>query len=204
MIKLAIAGEFQDGKSTLINALCGIDCAKTGQGIATTAKVKAYGVPGVDIVLLDTPGFNAKGVDSEQACAGIAAADACMYMLSNTQFTARMFMDMKKALQLPGGHYKPLIPIINDRDRNNHAIARESIAEMKLQGLHPILFGEDVPVIHALAWRKGKVQDEEHKQGIRRIKYLLGIEPYSNPSPITKICAMIKTIQQLTEAKHND
>ncbi len=193
-IKLAIAGEFQDGKSTLINALCGCDCADVGYGIATTSEVKEYAIPGTDIVLLDTPGFNADDKDSEQARNGISRADACIYMLSNTQFTPRMFSDMKMALSLPGGSYKPLIPIINDRNKNNHAIACNSVAQMKSCDLHPILFGEEVPVIHALAWRKGKVCEDEHELGMRRIKYLLGIEPATKVSPLARICYLHKVL----------
>lgn len=195
MIKLAIAGEFQDGKSTLINALCGCNCAETGNGLATTSQVQEYRIPHTDIILLDTPGFNANSEDSEQACAGIKQADACMYMLSNKQFTARMFADMKQALSLPNNYYKPLIPIINDRDRNNHAIALESVAEMKSQGLHPILFGKEMPIIHALAWRKGKVCEEEHQLGMRRLLYLLGVEPRQRVSPLEKICCLHKKLR---------
>lgn len=187
-IKLAIAGDFQDGKSTLINALCGCDCAEVGYGIATTGEVQEYPIPGTDIILLDTPGFNANNKDSVQASKGIDQADVCMYMLSNTQFTERMFSEMETALTLPSGHYKPLIPIINDRDKNNHAIARNSVAKMKTLGLNPILFGDSIPVIHALAWRKGKVMEEEHELGMRRIKYLLGIEPHIRVSPLARIC----------------
>lgn len=94
--------------------------------------------------------------DSERARKGLEMADVCMYMLSNKQFTGEMFRELKKALKLPHGGYKLFIPIINDRDRNNDNICSESVAVMKSVGLHPILFGEEMPVIHARAWEKGK------------------------------------------------
>lgn len=195
MLRVAIAGEFQDGKSTLINALCGCDCAKTGYGIATTSEVQEYNIPGTNILLLDTPGFNSRRAeDSEQARAGIAQADACMYMLIN-EFTSNRFKDMAKALQMPNGLYKPFIPFINDHGYANKEIASESIAVMEDCGLHPILFGNEVPVIHALKWRKGKVREHVHQLGMRRLLYLLGVEPRQRVSPLEKICCLHKKLR---------
>lgn len=187
-VKIAIAGDFQDGKSTLINALCGETVAKTGWGIATTSELTEYRIPHTDVYLLDTPGFNAtREGDSDMARRGIVQADACIYMLSNCAFTPRMFKDIKDALMLPGGHQKPLIPIINDRDRNNDFISSESIANMKMFGINPLLVGNKMPIIHARKWSKGK-HDEEYEQGVAFIKHLLGIEPYRAVSPLERIC----------------
>lgn len=191
MIKVAIAGDFQDGKSTLINALCGNDCAATGYGLATTREIHEYTLPGTGITLIDTPGFNAtREGDAGQACLGIEHADACLFMLSTQQFTDRMFQDIQSALALPGGGYKPFIPLINDRGRNNQSIAQASVASMRLCGLQPILFGEEMPVIHAKAWQKGRLDDEEYEQGIRRLQYLLGIAPRQRLSPLERICIL--------------
>lgn len=188
MIKVAIAGDFQDGKSTLINALCGCNCAETGFGIATTKEAREYPLPGTGIILIDTPGFNADEDDDKQACKGIEQADACLYMLSNTQFTNRMFQGLKEALKHPGGGYKPLIPFINDRGRHNVALAKASIDAMKKYGLHPILFGEEMPVIHAECWQDGQTDTKKYVAGIRRLQYLLGINPRSSVSPLERIC----------------
>ena len=191
MIKVAIAGDFQDGKSTLINALCGCDCAETGYGLATTQEIQEYRLPGTGITLIDTPGFNAtREGDAGQACLGIERADACLFMLSSQQFTDRMFQDIRDALALQGGGYKPFIPLINDRGRNNQAIAQASVASMRLCGLQPILFGEEMPVIHARAWQKGRLDDEEYEQGTRRLQYLLGIHPRQQVSPLERICIL--------------
>ena len=191
MIKVARAGDFQDGKSTLINALCGRDCADTGYGMATTQELHEYSLPGTGITLIDTPGFNAtREGDARQACQGIEHADACLFMLSTQQFTDRMFQDIRDALALQGGGYKPFIPLINDRGRNNQAIAQASVASMRLCGLQPILFGEEMPVIHARAWQKGRLDDEEYEQGTRRLQYLLGIHPRQQVSPLERICIL--------------
>lgn len=198
MIKVAIAGEFQDGKSTLINALCGCNCAETGYGVATTQEPREYPLHGAEVILVDTPGFNSvREGDSEQACRGISGADACLYMLSEKQFTGRMWEDLKRALSLTGGFYKPLVPFINDRGRNNRAIAESSLAAMRLNGLQPILFGNEMPVIHAGAWQKGRVDNEEYKLGIRRIEYLLGLHPCCTVSPLEKICYLHRKLSFL-------
>lgn len=196
MIRVAIAGDFQDGKSTLINALCGCDCAETGHGIATTQEAREYPIPGTGIILIDTPGFNSiREGDAEQACLGIEQADACLYMLSSQQFTVRMFQDLKKALKHRYGGYKPFIPIINDRGRHNVALAKASIDAMKNYGLHPILFGEEMPVIHAKAWQRGRTSEEEYELGIRRMQYLLGVNPAQVVSPLEKICCLHKELK---------
>ena len=196
MIRVAIAGDFQDGKSTLINALCGCDCAETGHGIATTQEAREYPIPGTGIILIDTPGFNSiREGDDGQACLGIEQADACLYMLSSQQFTDRMFQDIQSALALPGGGYKPFIPLINDRGRNNQSIAQASVARMRLCGLQPILFGEEMPVIHAKAWQRGRTSEEEYELGIRRMQYLLGVNPAQAVSPLEKICCLHKELK---------
>lgn len=191
MLKVAIAGDFQDGKSTLINALCGCNCAETGFGLATTQETHSYPLPGTSVILIDTPGFNAtREGDAEQARRGIEQADACLYMLSGRQFTGRMFQDIRPALAQPGGGYKPFIPFINDRGRDNAAIAQESTARMRRFGLHPILFGDEMPVIHAELWEKGQTDIEEYALGIRRLQYLLGLSPRQAVSPLEKICCL--------------
>jgi|GEM_PF-3470594 len=191
MIRVAIAGDFQDGKSTLINALCGCDKAETGHGIATTQEAREYRIPGTGIILIDTPGFNSiREGDDEQACLGIEQADACLYMLSSQQFTDRMFEGLEKALKHRYGGYKPFIPFINDRGRNNRHMAKESVARMKRHGLHPILFGDEMPVIHAELWEKGRTDIEKYTLGIRRMQYLLGVNPAQAVSPLEKICCL--------------
>lgn len=190
MIKVAIAGDFQDGKSTLINALRGCNRAETGFGIATTKEAREYTLLGTGIILIDTPGFNANEDDDKQACKGIEQAAACLYMLSNTQFTNRMFQGLKKALKHRYGGYKPFIPFINDRGRNNAAIARASTTRMRRFGLHPILFGDEMPVINAELWEKGRTDIEKYALGIRRLQYLLGISPRQAVSPLEKICCL--------------
>ena len=196
MIRVAIAGDFQDGKSTLIKALCGCEDAKTGHGIATTQEAREYPIPGTGITLIDTPGFNSiREGDDEQACLGIEQADACLYMLSSQQFTYRMFQGLKKALKHRYGGYKPFIPFINDRGRNNCLMAKASVATMKSYELHPILFGDEMPVIHAELWEKGRTDIEEYALGIRRLQYLLGISPRQAVSPLEKICCLHKELK---------
>lgn len=193
MIRLAIIGEFQYGKSTLINALCGRECAETGYGVATTSEAVEYPLPGTNIILIDTPGFNNSDEDTEQAYAGIEQADACLLMLSDRMLAGRVLGNVLSALSLPGGYHKPVIPIINDRGANNKAIARNSIAALR-RHLHPILFGETMPIIHAERWNIGQ-NLPIHDLGIRQLQYLLGINPRSSVSPLEKICCLHKELK---------
>lgn len=196
-LRVALSGEFQDGKSTLINALCGKHKAETGYGLPTTSQVRKYLIRGTNIYLLDTPGFNStRTEDDALARKGIEMADICMYMLSLKQFTGDMFNAIKDALRLPNGGYKLFIPIINDRDRNNANICSESVALMQSMGLNPILFGDEMPVIHARAWEKGK-QLSEYALGIKRLKYLFGIAPNKKVSPLEHIYKLHKLIHSV-------
>lgn len=195
--KIAIIGEFQDGKSTLINALLGKKCAETGQGTATTAAVAEYPVPGTDCILLDTPGFNSTRTgDSTTTHTGVQRADAFILMLSTVQVTDALLDEVDLCMQSGSKGRRPLIPIINDRYRNNEAICRNSIATMRRRGVNPILFGDEMPCFNARRWEKGR-SDEDDSDGIRRMRYLLGIEPRQVPSPLARVCGMMSAVQRL-------
>jgi hypothetical protein len=81
-------------------------------------------------------------------------------------------------------------------------IAAESIAGLRDAGIHPILFGEDMPCIDARICGKESATDD-YTDGDAKLAYLLGIAPHSDPSPMTRICAMLKTVQQLTSFSKN-
>ena len=65
---------------------------------------------------------------------------------------------------------------------------------MKSVGLRPILFGEEMPVIHARAWEKGKGKRTDYALGEKRIKFLLGVEPYREVSPLEHIYKLQRLI----------
>ncbi|MGN0811862.1 MAG: GTPase domain-containing protein [Akkermansia muciniphila] len=202
-IKVAIIGEFQDGKSTLINALSGQFRAETGWGTATTSKVEEYSLPGTDCILLDTPGFNyPREGDGSTTYSGIQDADAFLLLLSQVQATDKLLDEVQRCMRVGSKGRRPIIPLINDRDRNNRAIQDISVAKMHRRGFHPILFGSEMPCFNARRWEKGR-QDEDDYAGIRRLKYLLGIHPSRIPSPLTLICGIMGITQRVIHALTN-
>lgn len=199
--QVAIIGEFQDGKSTLVNSLMRACVAQTGYGRRTTSAVSSYDLPGSDCSLLDTPGFNHSQADNDHACAGTEQADAFLLMIGRKALSPSVIDYVQKIIVSPSGFKRPLIPIINDYG-SSIGIAAESIAGLRDAGIHPILFGEDMPCIDARCFGKDTGL-EYYRGGEAQLRYLFGISPCSNPSPITRICAMLKTVQQLTSFSKN-
>lgn len=196
--KIAIIGEFQDGKSSLINALMGEDVAATGYGRRTTAEVTPYELPLGDCILLDTPGGNHDGGDDTTTLAGTMAADAFILLLARKEVSPELCQYTKRLISNEEGQMRPFLPLINDHGGCNFNISQESIAAFKMAGLHPLLFGNEMPVVHAQRWNK-EIFAEDYANDERRLKYLLGMEPQAIPSPITRICAMMKALQHITK-----
>lgn len=77
--KIAIIGGFQQGKSTLFNALLGRDEAEMGRGLSTTHKNKECRLSSA-VSVIDTPGFNANEDDDGTAASAIDNADVVVYV----------------------------------------------------------------------------------------------------------------------------
>lgn len=74
-LSIAIVGRFQQGKSTLVNALLSANKAKMGRGARTTSKVHEYELQrGSGVKILDTPGKDANATDDRAASEAIAKA----------------------------------------------------------------------------------------------------------------------------------
>lgn len=76
---IAVVGDFQRGKSTLVNALLGLDSATMGQGLSTTHENTAYALSS-DVSIIDTPGFDANNEDDGTAAAAVDMANIIMYV----------------------------------------------------------------------------------------------------------------------------
>lgn len=201
LTQVAIIGEFQDGKSTLINSLVGADVARTGYGRRTTASVTGYLLPGSDCMLLDTPGINHSLEDNACTIHGTDHADAFVLMIAGKALSPSVVDYVKKISVSTSGFRRPVIPIINDHGASA-AISGESIAALKDAGVNPVLFGESMPRIDARSLGKDSGLAGYHA-GEAKLRYLFGMAPGANPSPITRICAMMKTIQQITALADN-
>lgn len=192
--RVAIIGEFQDGKSTLINSLMRDDVAQVGYGTRTTRNVCAYDLPGSDCTLLDTPGFNLSQMDNDCTRSGTRDADAFLLMLGRKVISPSLIAYVQEIIVSPDGFKRPLIPIINEYG-SSVGIGAESIAGLRDAGVNPILFGEKMPCIDARVCGKESAMDD-YSEDDAKLAYLFGIAPRCNPSPITRICAMLRTVQQ--------
>lgn len=77
---IAIVGEYQIGKSTLLNCLLKSHKAATGRGCRTTAENRRYELtPFVDLV--DTPGFDANAADDATASSAVRDASAFVFVM---------------------------------------------------------------------------------------------------------------------------
>lgn len=120
--KITIAGEFQNGKSTLVNCLLGAKYAPTGHGCRTTsccthflygetntAPRQIYGATPSenylevtcnrpilkDAILIDTPGFDANNDDDEAAKDAIRKSDIIIFVHGFGQLGEKSFRILK-------------------------------------------------------------------------------------------------------------
>lgn len=193
--KVAIIGDFQDGKSTLVNALMGREVAKTGYGLPETSVVAAYELPDSNIVLLDTPGMSSnRAGDEECMLQGCGQADALVFMLTTREIGPEQ---VKLLQQATNSGRKVFTLVVNARsiDVEPQRMVRSSASNLELHGLYPLLFGNEAPVINAKKRSKGKADDDE--QGWQRLRYLLGVgQP--GKSPLEKIAILYNKINEIT------
>ena len=78
-LSIAVVGDYQRGKSTLVNCLLGCDAAKMGRGLSTTYENRDYKLSEA-VTIIDTPGFNANGKDDGTASSAIDKADVVAYV----------------------------------------------------------------------------------------------------------------------------
>lgn len=101
-LRVAIIGDFQIGKSSLVNCLLAASTAETGEGyFPTTETASEYPyTPGV--VLVDTPGYNdAKPAMSKISDGEIRKADAVIFVKTETTLGARDVGILRKADRKP-------------------------------------------------------------------------------------------------------
>lgn len=200
---IAIIGDFQDGKSTLINALCGHQVAAVGDlSEPKTAEAAIYPIPGTDCELMDTPGFNSvREEDDALTLAAVQRADAFFLILRDAKLSESLQRKILRCWQESSGTWRPLLPIINEWEehpgKKQLQLNDNAVAILRKRNLKPILFGKEMPIVNAEDWAAHSRDRKEYEKGERLLKYLLGIDPQAAPSPITRICAMMKALQQI-------
>ena len=195
--KVAIIGDFQDGKSTLVNALMGQEVATVGWRVAQTSEVTAYDLPDSSVAMLDTPGANVADAkrrdDTAKMLKGCEMADAIVFMLRKQISPPQI----KLLRQATNNGKKVFTIMVNDHDDDvaPQRVIESSAKELDASGLHPILFGEEGIVVNAKARSKGKACDDE--QGWQRLRYLLGVgQP--GKSPLERIAILYNKINEIT------
>lgn len=130
-LKLAVMGEFNAGKSTLVNALLGVSQAKVGV-VPTTAKVAAVPVEGFlnagEVVLLDTPGTNATDAGHQaEARLALRQADVVLWVMDATQAGKKTEAERIEVLRTRGAL---VIPVLNKKDRLSGSQLAEVMAAL--------------------------------------------------------------------------
>ena len=111
-LRVAVVGDFQIGKSSLVNCFVAESCAETGEGyFPTTDAVAEYPFdPGVRLV--DTPGFNdARPELTKKSEKAIESADVVLFIKTEKTLGERD----GGILRLSGG--KPLLVLFNCTDK---------------------------------------------------------------------------------------
>lgn len=112
ILRVAVVGDFQIGKSSLVNCLVAESCAETGEGFfPTTDAVAEYPfAPGVRLV--DTPGFNDARLElTKESEKAIESADIVLFVKTEKTLGERDI----GILRLSGG--KPLLVLFNCTDK---------------------------------------------------------------------------------------
>lgn len=111
-IRLAVIGDFQLGKSSLVNCLLAKAQTKTGRGYRPTTDVVTEYPLAPGVLIVDTPGFDDKCRERTLLSeASIRTSDAVLFMKMDTQLKDHD----ERILGLVDG--KPLIVVFNCWDR---------------------------------------------------------------------------------------
>src|SRR5690242_11531110 len=80
-ICIALLGQYNAGKSTIVNSLLGEKCAKTGDP-PETRKRQRYSL--ANYAVLDLPGGEARLAEQQEALAALDEAHAVLYVVSSS------------------------------------------------------------------------------------------------------------------------
>ena len=192
LTRVAIIGEFLQGNAPLLNSPLKGYIAQNAYTKCTLDNVESYLLTGSDCVLLDTLTHRPASEDADSMQQGTEHADAFLLLIDEKTLSPGMIDYVQRIIVSPSGYRRPLIPIIHSRN-NYSTISRESIDGLRKAGVNPVLFGEQIPHFG------NELSQEDFSDGEARLHYLFGIAPHNNPSPITRICAMAKTIHQIIQ-----
>ena len=137
-IRIAFAGQYGSGKSTLIRALTGRSDIQVGAGI-TTDRVQDYGWNG--IIITDTPGIHTsiRPEHDEASYRAISQADLLVFVITNELFDEHIGQHYRR-LTIDSGKAHETIVVVNKMDRHslgNSPESRAIITEALREPLRP-------------------------------------------------------------------
>ena len=113
-IRLAVVGDFQIGKSSLVNCLLAESAAEVGEGYFPTTEAAEVYPFASGVVLIDTPGFDDTRAElTKKTEEQIESADVVLFLKTNTTLGDHD----ERILRLAGG--KPLVILFNCWDRTH-------------------------------------------------------------------------------------
>lgn len=123
-LRVVVVGDFQIGKSSLVNCLLADSAAETGEGYFPTTDAAAEYPFAPGVVLVDTPGYNDANPEMSKISDGeIRKADAVIFVKTETTLGARDKCILRKADR------KPTLVCFNCTDATLEARWIPSLAE---------------------------------------------------------------------------
>lgn len=123
-LRLALLGQYNAGKSTLLNALLGRRAAMTGDS-PETRKVTPYDWR--DYHVVDLPGTDARLPDQAEALRAIQSAHAVLYVVSSQ--TGLDYATFWNDLKYLSGHHIPFLLVVNDKQPHEDEAEEHSCRE---------------------------------------------------------------------------
>jgi GTPase SAR1 family protein len=203
-LTLAMAGEYTVGKSSLIEALTGLQ-VPVGAGV-TTVRVSPY--PYQDLLLVDMPGTLSGQMEHDEiAMRAITDADLILFVVSNELFNRDSLPFFKLAAEKLAKKHQMLL-VVNKFDRFNLAQRTpekgvEFIEGVLAEQIHPLQVREFGPVVvstkdYFSAQRTTDAQKRERFLASSRFETLVSaIDEFSHRQGV--IAPQLRPLQQLLE-----
>jgi len=126
-LRFALMGQYNAGKSTLVNALLGETAAATGD-VPTTREVHTYKFR--DFHILDLPGSDARVSEQQEAGRSLSEVHLVVYVVSSqTGLDYESFWNDLRGLLDSGQHW---LLVVNDKQPHPNAVSERSFREQLL------------------------------------------------------------------------
>jgi len=173
-LQFALMGQYNAGKSTLVNALLGRREAETGD-TPTTSRPQAYDFHNFHI--LDLPGSDARDTEEDEARNALEKAHLVLYVVSSqTGLALKSFWDDLRWLSERG---QPFLAVINDKqgypDRASEQAFREEVLDYFYRQARVALHRSDWA--DCLFWVNAQRAEKGRLEGKPRFEESSGIIP---------------------------